>query len=1153
MTSHIAVLPISVSAATNGTCGDNLTWSLEDGILTISGSGPIRDYGVRSSPFYVYNSKIKKIIVENGVTKIGDFAFYGLLQCTNIELPSTINYIGEKAFQNCGIDEIYIPQNVISIGTKAFLYCSNLKRFVVDLDNNYYKSVDDVLFNKSGSILIQYPLNKPDESYDIPNGVLSINTYGFAKCKNLKHITMGNSVTNIGTYAFLECPNLISAKLSDGLRTLSDYLFSGCSKLKDVELPSKLLSINVSVFRGCKSIEIIDMPSSCTKIGRDAFYQCKSLKYLKIPTNITNIEGSSFSTCESLEFIFIPNSVTSIAEYAFSGCNALTDVYYGGSKEDWEKITIDSTNLLYLEPSTIHYSYSDSESLSAKMDSVKTLYVGEKDKIWIDVTPTNFWNIPVISWSSTNPKVVSVDQNGNITAKSKGTATIRAYILETGTENEVEKTCAVTVASRDFYDDFRYSFKNDKMPFGYGPSYRIPKERYIQAGLSEAEADQKVKWYSEKWSGNCFGMSTSSVLFYKDVLKEERYNENVHVPYNFESPKENVKLRQMIELFQALGSTLAWNFNNEIVSYIPNQLDYDNPVIMRIDGILGQHEVVIYDYTKNGDTYSFDIYDCSNFVTKLIYRNENEWYFDYVDEAAKILYQWRPTYIRFYNEILKVYNELFITGNNSTELFSLSSSLSQMQIIRPFDNLTIINSLGETSTIIDRGLSGDIDGIQMEQSTYLSEDQVYILTLPTDTYTIVGESEDIITTSVANDYIATEIVTSSSTPITISNSLTDIGIDSFDGQNYFVEYTLYDNILDEIEVTGIANEKVTVTLDDNDIIVTGAKTINSVTTISEKETTVSAEIPDGKEATIKYIEDESGNVSIQILSGNESLTDSVLLSKREQIVQPICELESGIYEESQILTFSKDEDTIIYYTTDESIPSKDNGNIYTLPIEINKSMTIKAIATKYGYLDSEVVELNYTLPDIVEPISDHKSGEYDEVISVSLRAKDNLTNIYYTLDGSDPFENGQLYTIPIVITKDTDIRAYAVKNGVISNEVEYNYIINSKLLVYLVNTPTNQEGNLISSENSASLSKINLVIEKLTEGEIQGSFIVAFYDECGRMLSVEMAEKVVSEKVDTIEILVNKNIGSAYKMKVFMWDSLNTLKPLSNAEEFHIK
>lgn len=212
-------------------------------------------------------------------------------------------------------------------------------------------------------------------------------------------------------------------------------------------------------------------------------------------------------------------------------------------------------------------------------------------------------------------------------------------------------------------------------------------------------------------------------------------------------------------------------------------------------------------------------------------------------------------------------------------------------------------------------------------------------------------------------------------------------------------------------------------------------------------------------------------------------------------------------------------------------------------------MTIKAISTKYGYSDSEVIELNYTLPEVDAPKANLESGEYDNVISVELSNEEINDEIYYTLDGSDPLENGILYTVPLNISEDTYLQAYSLRNGCISETSEYLYTIASAYPFYFSNSLKNQNEEIITADNIADITKVKLTLSKLQSGEHTGTFLIAFYGENDKLLYMNCKTGTISENGDEVEIDIGENVASAQKIKVFAWDCLSTMNPMCNAME----
>ena len=199
-------------------------------------------------------------------------------------VPSGTKGIGLGAFSDCAnLTSVTIPSSVTDI-YDDFSDCGKLKSINVDKANKNYSSENGVLFNKSKTKLILYPIGKTDRSYTIPTGVTEIGSLTFFSCSNLTSITIPNSVASIGYGAFCNCEGLTS----------------------------------------------VTIPSSVTSIDNDAFNSCEGLKRVSIPSSVTSIGDDAFSGCSGLTSITIPDSVTSIGDGAFGG------TAYSYNKSNWE-------------------------------------------------------------------------------------------------------------------------------------------------------------------------------------------------------------------------------------------------------------------------------------------------------------------------------------------------------------------------------------------------------------------------------------------------------------------------------------------------------------------------------------------------------------------------------------------------------------------------------------------------------------------------------------------------------------------------------------------------------------------------------------------------------------------------------------------------
>ena len=272
-------------------------------------------------------------------------------------------------------DSYIIPSTVTKILTGAFYNCYNLKNIYVEDGNNYFSSSDGVLFDKNKTTLVQYPVGKSDSSYNIPDGISQIGERAFLDCRNLKNIVIPSDITKIDAHAFNGCTSLESITIPGSVTSIYNHAFYNCNNLVDVTIPSGVVSIGNYAFYGCSSLSGITIPDGVTNIGVGAFYGCSCLTTVAIPDSITNISIGTFYRCSNLATVTIPDSITSIGNYAFSGCDNLTDVYYNGTAENWNKISVGDYNLP-IANAKIHFVYTKTTlSNNAKTFTIKPINV----------------------------------------------------------------------------------------------------------------------------------------------------------------------------------------------------------------------------------------------------------------------------------------------------------------------------------------------------------------------------------------------------------------------------------------------------------------------------------------------------------------------------------------------------------------------------------------------------------------------------------------------------------------------------------------------------------------------------------------------------------------------------------------------------------
>ena len=274
--------------------------------VTIEGELP----NVKSSDAYFKGCyAIEQIIIESGVTAIGDYAFASTGTTKNSPVGLTVEFkgnsvesIGNYAFQGSGLTEIVIPDSVKTIGTYAFQNCELLNSVTLP---SGLKTMDNYLFAGCTALT----------GIIIPNSVESIGNYAF-QGSGLTEIVIPDSVTTLGTYVFRNCTALNNVTLSSKITKLDNYLFGGCAALTQITIPNSVESIGNYAFQDSGLTEVI-LPEGLKTIGTNAFQNCESLAKVDLK-NVTSIGANAFQGT-NLSAIVIPVSVTSIGKAAFAG------------------------------------------------------------------------------------------------------------------------------------------------------------------------------------------------------------------------------------------------------------------------------------------------------------------------------------------------------------------------------------------------------------------------------------------------------------------------------------------------------------------------------------------------------------------------------------------------------------------------------------------------------------------------------------------------------------------------------------------------------------------------------------------------------------------------------------------------------------------
>ena len=363
---------LSANAEESGTCGPNLRWHLTDnGVLTISGKGEMNDYSANyfenRAPWRGYD--IKRIIIGDGVTTIGVYAFAGCSSLTSVTIPNSVTTIGEEAFEGCrALTSVTIPNSVTKIGDSAFEDCSALTSVTIP---NSVTKIGDSAFEDCSALT----------SVTIPNSVTKIGDHAFDYCSALISVTIPNSVTTIGEDAFTNnnakiiwltnTPPAGYSNVKGRIHYVANNLYTGLFDKKVYPYLSSIFEVNGVKYvpvspseRTCDALDCIytgdpyevkinkkvnykGIDMTVREINPYTAYKCANIKKAYIDIN-GSIGDNAFSSCTNLVSVDI-NAGNNIGEWAFSFCTNLVSVDIKASNNIGERAFSDCPNLVSVD------------------------------------------------------------------------------------------------------------------------------------------------------------------------------------------------------------------------------------------------------------------------------------------------------------------------------------------------------------------------------------------------------------------------------------------------------------------------------------------------------------------------------------------------------------------------------------------------------------------------------------------------------------------------------------------------------------------------------------------------------------------------------------------------------------------------------------
>lgn len=362
-----------------GTCGDSCEWSLDlgSGVLTISGTGAMEDYNfaglnIVRQPWYEYKNNVLSVVIEEGITSIGEFAFCQMRSMTKVTFPDTLTLLGEECFAYCvSLEKIALPDGIVDIPDNAFRICSSLKEAVLPKNLTrvgglaffgcekleqvcFYQSkcyIDASAFRDCTNLTIVGYQKSTARTYSQTNDLAFIDIVTGLPVDNTKcgdnaywFLDETSGILTISgsgkmyDYTYEPGKNDVSpwegkkskikaVIIEDGITHIGDYAFYYASNLESASIPYSVTELGNCAFYYCGALYNIYLPSSIKTIGEFAFGYCDSLPNISLPEGIEVIETDLFVGCDSLVSFTVPSTVTTIKLGAFAYCDNLKSLY----------------------------------------------------------------------------------------------------------------------------------------------------------------------------------------------------------------------------------------------------------------------------------------------------------------------------------------------------------------------------------------------------------------------------------------------------------------------------------------------------------------------------------------------------------------------------------------------------------------------------------------------------------------------------------------------------------------------------------------------------------------------------------------------------------------------------------------------------------
>lgn len=638
---------------TTGKCGENATYSFDESTktLTISGTGVI-DYSDYDFPS---EKSIVSLVIEEGITGIGDWMFFECKNLEHIVFPDSLvsissgaffdskyynddsnwqddqlyinnalidvksdgigsdfvikdgtTVVGDSALAYLDITSVYVPKSVKGITGKTFFCCNYLKTIDVDPNSQYYISDNGVLFNKDKTVLVGYPKSADNESYSIPD-----------------------SVKKIGKYAFEDSINLSNLDIPNGVEMIEEYAVDGCDSLTSIVIPNSVTHIGAGAFSS-RNLNKIDMSSNIESVDGGAFeytayyddqnnwdngvlyigsalikadHELTGVYSIKESTRV--VATAAFADCGSLNSVYIPDGVVAINNSAFYNCSSIRSIIIPATVTTIGNGAFQCTNLssVYIQGANVtvgDFAFYDSGN-NTVIFCCSTTKFGDYNytkKYYVDkmVSVKNFKDLYDSDYDWDNTVLYSFIANESCTYYSGGECWNFNYIFDEN-YNLVESQKIDSVSDNESDPTGGFSFQLEK-----GHTYYFPYGGSSDYSFKIIKDYQYVDTGKQYIQGD-FNYDCLNVVYPDDTVSSKVYN-----------GRNNADLNQPV-ISQFCGKTITFNLNNPVTfdsfeilngQYIDDE--FVNALKKYDDNVIKDYPIIYRLHLSDGTKYDIKDY-----------------------------------------------------------------------------------------------------------------------------------------------------------------------------------------------------------------------------------------------------------------------------------------------------------------------------------------------------------------------------------------------------------------------------------------------------------------------------------------------------------------------------------------------------------------